>query len=34
MFRKQDLNGKFSITNSDGLKVSVVFIYNYTFSAK
>ncbi|MBF4515529.1 hypothetical protein IRZ71_04210 [Flavobacterium sp. ANB] len=30
----KDLNGKFSVINSNGLKVSVIFIYNYTFNAK
>ncbi|KIQ22420.1 hypothetical protein RT99_09615 [Flavobacterium sp. MEB061] len=30
----KDLNGKFSITSSNGLKVSVIFVYDYTFTVK
>ncbi|KUJ60820.1 hypothetical protein AR687_15535 [Flavobacteriaceae bacterium CRH] len=30
----KDLNGKFNVINSDGLKISVIFIYNYTFNTK
>ncbi|WKL48648.1 sensor histidine kinase [Flavobacterium pectinovorum] len=30
----KDLNGKFSITSSNGLKVSVIFVYDYAFTVK
>ncbi|MDR7372896.1 hypothetical protein J2X17_003708, partial [Flavobacterium aquidurense] len=29
-----DLNGEFKVTSSNGLKISVVFLYDYSFAIK